>query len=457
MAAEPNRSRILAPMRGGSGSMNTIRRYWRNHKVALALALVIGMGPWIYLYGLLDANWRATRRGAMGEAYHSDFFVRWLGTRECLQDRADPYSAAVTEQIQRGVYGHVLGAAAVREPQAFVYPAHVMLLVAPLAMLPFVVAERVFSGFLLVMALSLVPLFAWGLDMQWEWEAQCMAIVVLFASFPLVEALYVQQFALVVTFLFAAGIAALHRGRLWLAGGLLACSTIKPQLSWLVLAWLMLWAVTRWRERKNLLISFALSVVLLVSGAECLLPGWIAKWLRAAGAYLHYPEMRTPMAWLLPGRLGWAATLLAMLTAGVLLWFLRSAEAGDERFSLAIALALSASLLVVPTWRSFQYNQVLLVPSALVMAARWKSISRLQRGLATLAGVVVGFSSVGALVVSCVVLVARVSPQRLGEMLMEMPLFNFAVAPVIVFAVLVEIAWDEAGLECGLKLTQAAD
>jgi hypothetical protein len=91
------------------------------------------------------------------------------------------------------------------------------------------------------------------------------------------------------------------------------------------------------------------------------------------------------------------------------------------------------------------------------MAARWKSISRLQRGLATLAGVVVGFSSVGALVVSCVVLMARVSPQRLGEMLMEMPLFNFAVAPVIVFAVLVEIAWDEAGLECGLKLTQAAD
>ena len=89
-----------------------------------------------------------------------------------------------------------------------------MLLVAPLTWLPFAVAGRIFSGMLWLMALSLIPLFGRGLGIPWGWDAKFIATVVLFASFPLAEALYVQQFAVLVIFLIAAGCAALSAGRL---------------------------------------------------------------------------------------------------------------------------------------------------------------------------------------------------------------------------------------------------
>jgi len=72
--------------------------------------------------------------------------------------------------------------------------------------------------------------------------------------------------------------AAIAEGALWVAGIMIALATIKPHMTAAVAGWLLLWAASRWRERKAFCISFAVTMTVLFIGAELLLPGWIWKW-----------------------------------------------------------------------------------------------------------------------------------------------------------------------------------
>ncbi len=222
------------------------------------------------MYGLRDPAWKAQRQGSDGSAYHSDLYERWLGTRLVLKDHANPYDDSITKEIQKGIYGHPLSAASTLDPRAFAYPAHVMLLVAPLALLPFAVAAPIFSVILYVMAFCLVPLFMFCLAQTWKSELRWMAILILFASFQLAFALYVQQFTVFVLFVLAAGLACLKKHHLISAGILFAISTIKPQLVALVLVWLTVWSITRWRARYRFLVSLLTSMAVLVIVPEFL-------------------------------------------------------------------------------------------------------------------------------------------------------------------------------------------
>lgn len=407
-----------------------------------ALVIVLGAGAWAYVYGVLDPNRKAQRRDSDGVAYRSDLYERWLGTRLVLRDHANPYDPSVTKEIQKGIYGHPL-----EGPSGwygFAYPAHVILLVAPLAVLPFSTAAGIFSFVLVAMAMAVMPLFMSCLGQTWNRKSKTLAIVILFASFPLALAIYAQQLTLFVIFVLAAGLACLNKRRPILAGILFALSTIKPQLTVLILGWLAVWSMTRWRSRYPLMISFLVSETILLVTPEFLVSGWITKWLAAANSYLQYPSAKFPGAWLLPGILAPLATAAALFPALVLLWRLRDADPGHERFAFAIALALAATLLLVPTWPALQYNDLLLIPAVLVIANDWNDrLSRRQRQLATLALATLGFSSIAALFVSAVVLIFRIYVDRLGHWV-ELPFFNFALVPFMVTIVMAGILWSRA-------------
>lgn len=395
----------------------------------LLLILLLGWGSWAYVYGVLDPFWKAQRRGSVGNAYHSDFYARWLGTRLTLAHHADPYSEPVTAEIQEGIYGHPLDQASKMDPQAFAYPAYVMVLIAPLTIFPFEIAGTVFSVILFLMALSLGPLLMFGVGQNWSPQSRWIAIVALFASFPFAEALYVQQFAILVMFTIAAGLALLVKRRLVFAGIVFAFSTIKPQLSVLMLAWLLLWSVARWRTRSRLLISFLTTMLLLVLGAELLVPGWLKKWLGAIGAFLRYPDMKTPAEWLLPPALAPVITLGALVSMFIVLWLLRDSDPGEGKFGFASALALTTTLVIIPTWPALQYNQILLVPAALVLIRMCtQQIPAPRRILSFFTLVLFASSSVGALIVSVATLVFKVPVAQLGKAA-ELPFVNFAVAP----------------------------
>jgi len=408
--------------------------------LVLILAFVFGAGAWFYVYGLLDPAWKTQRRGADGNAYHSDLYERWVGTRLALRSRVNPYDDSVTREIQRGIYGHALGASSTLDPRAFAYPAHVMLLVAPLAQLPFAVAGPIFSVILYAMALCLMPLFMSCPGQNWNRRSKGIATLVLFTSFQLVLALYVQQFTVLVIFALAAGLVCLKKHHLVSAGILFALTTIKPQLVAPILGWLALWSIMRWGARYRLLVSFLASMAVLVIVPEFLVSGWVRKWVTAANVYLQYQNRKLPAAWLLPGTLAAVATAAAVIPVLILLWQLRDADPEEERFGFALALALAATLLVVPVWPALQYNQLLLIPAVLVIVRHWPDkLRRTQWRLSLLALAMLGFSSVGALIVSLTVLLFRIPVERLGWA--ELPLFNFAVVPFLTTAALVALLW----------------
>ena len=52
--------------------------------------------------------------------------------------------------------------------------------------------------------------------------------------------------------------------------------------------WLLLWTLSKWRERKNLVLSFSAGVAALILAGEWMLPGWMGQFISAMAAYRHY-------------------------------------------------------------------------------------------------------------------------------------------------------------------------
>lgn len=409
--------------------------------LVLVSVFVVGAGAWFYVYGLLDPAWKALRPGADPIAYHSDLYERWLGTRLVLKNHMNPYDKSVTEAIQQGAYGHLLGAVPL-DPRGFAYPAYVILLIAPLALLPFSVAASIVSVILCMMALCLMPLFMSCLGHTWSRESKWVASFALFASIPLVVALYVQQLTIFVVFAMAAGLVCLNKDHLASAGILFGLATIKPQLVAIILGWLALWSITRWRTRYRLLVSFLVSMTALVVAPEFLVSDWIRKWLAAADLYLQHADRKLPATWLLPRTLAGVVTAVAMIPAILLLWQLRDADPREERFGFAVAVALTATLLVVPVWPAAQYNQLLLIPAVLVIVRQWPDRAhKTQWRLSTLALAMLGFSSVTAMGVSLIVLVFKIPIERPDWP--ALPLFGFAVVPFLILTALVAVLWNQ--------------
>src|SRR5229473_6755141 len=116
---------------------------------AMLLAVSFACGMWYYTshvlipYEKLDAEERGVPRGNL-----SDLYPRWLGARELLLHRRNPYSHEVTVEIQRGFYGRPLDASRPDDPrdqEAFTYPAYVVFLLAPFVGFPFPAVQIVFG------------------------------------------------------------------------------------------------------------------------------------------------------------------------------------------------------------------------------------------------------------------------------------------------------------------------
>ncbi|HEX3585201.1 MAG TPA: hypothetical protein VH024_04360, partial [Candidatus Angelobacter sp.] len=103
--------------------------------VQLALAILCAAGMWTYVDRILVQHQKAealitgSPRGNL-----SDLYPTWLGARELLLHRRDPYSAEVTREIQAGYYGRPIDVSRPEDPtnqQAFAYPVYVAFLLAP--------------------------------------------------------------------------------------------------------------------------------------------------------------------------------------------------------------------------------------------------------------------------------------------------------------------------------------
>ena len=298
----------------------------------------------------------------------SDLYPRWLGARELLRHQRNPYSAEITREIQQGYYGRPIDPARPDDPkdqQGFAYPVYVVFLLAPTIDLPF---DAVQTGFRwLLVGLGAASVLLWLRVLGWRPPLQVVLIfmVLILGWLPMVQGLKLQQLSLLVAALVAASGACLAGGWLFLAGGLLALATIKPQLTWPLVLWLLLWAVSDWRSRRRLVFGFGVMMVLLLAGAELVMPGWLRMFVGAIRQYHQYTHNESLLAFLVGPILGWILAAFSALAGAACLWNQRREPASSAAFGRCFALVLALTVVIVPM--SALYNQVLLAPAILAL------------------------------------------------------------------------------------------
>jgi hypothetical protein len=171
-----------------------------------------------------------------------------------------------------------------------------------------------------------------------------------------------------------AAILLLLADRLSAAGFFLALATIKPQVVWLLLLWLAVWTVADWKRRYRLLLSFLISMTVLVASSEILLPHWIPRFFQAVQEYRRYTGATSVLSTMVSPIVGVSAAILSLVPTALICWKERKQPADSEAFVRVLCLALAVTVLVAPT--AAPYNQILLLPSILLLARECRTIGR---------------------------------------------------------------------------------
>jgi hypothetical protein len=372
----------------------------------------------------------------------SDLYPRWLGARELLRHGRNPYSAEITREIQQGYYGRPLDPTRAEDPkdqQGFAYPAYVVFLMAPTVDLPFNLVQKGFRWLLFVLAAVSVLLWLYVLRWKLPCVGRAIFIVLMLGWLPMVQGIKLQQLSLLVAGLLAASTACLAGGWLLLSGGLLALATIKPQLTWPLVLWLLLWAVSDWRSRRRFVFGFGLVMLLLLVGAQLLLPGWLRMFVEGIGQYRQYTKSQSVLSDLfgvVAGRILWVGCVLA---CAVYLWRLRQKSASSAEFGRAVALIMALTVVIVPM--SALYNQVLLAPAILALLRSESASDRILpavRRARALAYLLVAWPWIATMGLSLAYL--WLTPE-MRLRVWTIPLYSSYMVPVFVFGLALLDAW----------------
>ena len=281
----------------------------------LALLLLVGL-----LAGVTWMNYRFSTQNPGG----NDFLARWNGARFWVTWHISPYAGPVGLSTQMMVYNHPADPARGEDENLFVYPFYSLIFFGPFGRLDFTSARAIWMS-LLECALAAAVFLSLRLA-RWKVSAVGAAGLILFSLFwyPGVRTLILGQYSGINVLLILGSLLLIQQHRDAPAGILLALSTCKPQMVFLLIPFTLLWGVSN--RRWKLLGSLLGAIALLVVGSWIVLPSWPLEWLRQL---LEYPTYT--------GRIGTVVDIVSGILPGA-----RSA------FSILLYLALSIWLVV--TW-----------------------------------------------------------------------------------------------------------
>ena len=363
-------------MRSVQSNRKLLGMYW----VALGFAILFSFTFWYWAVYIREPVAR-TEDLAKGRPLgnNSDLYPRWLGARELLLRGRDPYSTEITREIQTGFYGRPLNSQKPSDPvdkESFAYPIYVVLFLAPTVNMPFDAVSRIFRWLLLVFASLSVPVWMSALRIRWPWLLTVSAMLLTASSPPAATEFFKQNLAAFVILLLALSAAAAVRNWLALSGFLLALATIKPNTAAPWVFWFALWAISDWKQRRRLLWSFSGTMAALLIAAEVLSPHWIPRFLEGVREYHSYANKPSIIDWLLPRFAATFVEVWLVLSLIVACWRWRKAAAGSQQFGLALAWIGTVTVVLFP--QLAVYNEFLLVPPLLVLAAGYSQIQRLR-------------------------------------------------------------------------------
>ncbi|MGH9528718.1 MAG: glycosyltransferase 87 family protein [Terriglobales bacterium] len=416
----------------------------RNSTVGLLLALLLAGSMWFYVrrvlvpYQRADAALHGRPRGNL-----SDLYPRWLGARELLLRHQDPYSAEITREIQTGYYGRPLNPTRPSDPkdeEGFAYPVYVVFLLAPSINLPFAVVQAGFRWLLLLLTAISVPLWLRAIGYRPRWVGIAILIILTLGSFPAAQGLELQQLSLLVSVLIAVCLVLIACDYLWLAGIVLAVTTIKPQLVLPLVGWLGLWALSNWKKRRKLIFGFGLTMLALVVGGELILPGWIGSFMHAVAAYRRYTNSKSILDVLTTEFLGRLLAAIVIVVVANRCWEFRRDSQDTIYFALASSLVLAATIVIVPTIAP--YNQLLLLPGIFLLAGNQGILSSKNlstRVLGIVAAAIVFWSWIAAVGLT---LASFVLPPARVQQAWAIPFYTSIATPLAVLGLLFQYAFQ---------------
>ncbi len=320
----------------------------------ILLALVVA-APFEYIH-IVNRSIPSQRTGLL---------PRWVGTRAALHGE-DPYSPAVLQEIQTAFYGQALAPGEKENPEKFLYPATVIPLLAPLALLTWPAARVAF----LAVTVPLLGLGFWlclgALPLRWTARTRAVTVLLALAAWPTMWGFRVLQLTMpVAAFIFVAWYLLARRHPVP-AGILLALATIKPQLMLPLLLALFVWAL--FRRQWALLVSFVAAMAVQLAVAQMLVPGWFPHWRASLRNYTGVTQTAMPLEHLFGHWAGLVITLALATAALMALWRARRSAADSLDFARAMSLVLAITVCFVPTSVALLYNYVLLMPACVLLA-----------------------------------------------------------------------------------------
>lgn len=321
----------------------------------------------LLLAGMFWANYRFADQNPGG----NDFLVHWVGTRSLLVDGLSPYSDEVALRIQNLAYGRA--ARAGEHELRVAYPLYSIYIFAPFALISDYTLARALWMTTLESGLIVMAFVSLRIS-TWRPKPWMLAVLLIFSLswYHGLRALINGNVVILVSLLVVFAFAAIKSGRDELAGILLAISTIKPQLTILIILYIWIWAISV--KRWAVLIWTVIAGAILAGTAMFFIPNWPLQNLWEVLRYPGYNPPGTPGAvfstwWPAYGeRFGWGLTILL----GVVLlveWFLSR----NQEFRW---FAWTASLtLVISQWSGIQTdpgNFILLYFPLILILSVWE-------------------------------------------------------------------------------------
>ena len=262
--------------------MQTHQPTWRRILILVLASLLIIVLGWVNYQFSLDSP------GG------NDFLARWVGARSWVVEGINPYAPEVSLEAQRLIYGRPANVENGEDVAHFVYPLPSMLFFAPFGYLPYTIARAVWMT---VLELLLLVLIMVGIRIaKWEpgrWQTMTLMLfsILWYHGF---RSVIVGQFAVVEAVLLAVGLYFIQQNRDGLAGLFLGLSIVKPQMSFLLLPYLVIWAIS---QRRWSLLSWTFgSIAVLIGFSVAILPSWPLDWLRQLLDYPSYTEIGPPVS-----------------------------------------------------------------------------------------------------------------------------------------------------------------
>jgi hypothetical protein len=221
---------------------------------------------------------------------HNDFMSRWEGARSFWVDGLNPYGDEASLNIQRRIYGRA--AIGNEATGLFAYPFYIVFFLWPLAYLPYAWAAAIWvvllEACLIVALLLIIDMSRWRPPLWVKAVLLLWTILIYFGA----RGLLLGQVGIVVYLFQAVALWALVKEHDSLAGVALALSTLKPQMAFLLVPFLLLWAL-RVRRRK-VVVAFGLAFGFLLLASFLFLPSWLGDWVAQVRLYPQYTAAAYP-------------------------------------------------------------------------------------------------------------------------------------------------------------------